>query len=72
MDTYTIMRVFAASWALVALMLFFIGVVIWAFRPGSRRLHDDIARSIFRNDKRPAPEAAAPTSPPVNQPAKDA
>jgi cytochrome c oxidase cbb3-type subunit IV len=33
--------------------VFFIGVVIWAFRPGSRRTHDDVANSIFRNDERP-------------------
>jgi cytochrome c oxidase cbb3-type subunit IV len=58
MDTYSIMREFADSWALLALFVFFIGVWIWAFRPGSRPVHDDIAKSIFRNDLKPAPDTA--------------
>ncbi|MGA0776844.1 MAG: cbb3-type cytochrome oxidase subunit 3 [Gemmobacter sp.] len=29
-------------------------MVFWAFRPGSRAVHDAAARSIFRNDDRPA------------------
>lgn len=55
MDTYSIMREFADSWALLALFAIFIFVVIWAFRPGSRDLHNDIAHSVFRNDDKPAP-----------------
>ena len=35
-DTYSILREFADSWALLALTAFFTGVVLWAFRPGSR------------------------------------
>jgi cytochrome c oxidase cbb3-type subunit 4 len=54
METYTLLRAFADSWMLLAMTLFFIGVVIWAFRPGSRRVHRDVANSIFRNDDRPA------------------
>jgi len=57
MQTYSFLREFADSWMLLALTLVFIGVVIWAFRPGSRKTHDDAATSIFRNDTRPAPEA---------------
>ena len=56
MQTYSFLREFADSWMLLALTLVFIGVVIWAFRPGSRKTHDDAATSIFRNDTRPAPE----------------
>ncbi|MHA6344203.1 cbb3-type cytochrome c oxidase subunit 3 [Roseivivax sp. CAU 1761] len=52
-DTYSLLREFADSWALLALFLFFMGVILWAFRPGSRRLHDDAAASIFR-EARPA------------------
>jgi cytochrome c oxidase cbb3-type subunit 4 len=37
METYTAMRHFADSWALLAMTLFFVGVVIFAFRPGSRK-----------------------------------
>ncbi len=36
MDTYHILRDFADSWVLLACSLFFVGVVVWAFRPGSR------------------------------------
>ena len=54
METYTWLRAFADSWMLLLMTLFFIGVVLWAFRPGSRKTHDDVANSIFRNDDRPA------------------
>jgi cytochrome c oxidase cbb3-type subunit 4 len=66
METYTFLRAFADSWMLLFLTLVFVGVVIWAFRPGSRPLHDDAAASIFRNDDKPAGGAdhgpAAPAS----------
>lgn len=58
MDTYSLMREFADSWALLALFTCFLGVVFWAFRPGSRALHKDIAQSVFRNEDKPAPEPA--------------
>jgi cytochrome c oxidase cbb3-type subunit 4 len=64
MDTYSLMREFADSWALLALFVIFLGVVVWAFRPGSRAVHDDIAKSIFRNDQKPAPDAAQETPTP--------
>jgi cytochrome c oxidase cbb3-type subunit 4 len=54
MDTYGLLREFADSWALLALTLVFVGVVVWAWRPGSRRLQDEAATSIFRNDVKPA------------------
>lgn len=54
METYSFLREFADSWALVALTLIFLGVVAWAFRPGSKPLHDDAASSIFRNETKPA------------------
>ena len=53
METYTTLRAFADSWAMVALFLFFIGVIFWAFRPGSRRVHEDSANMIFRNEDEP-------------------
>ena len=58
MDMYSLMREFADSWALLVLFVVFLGVVLWAYRPGSRAVHDDIAQSIFRNDLKPAPDAA--------------
>ena len=54
MDTYSLLRQFADSWMLILMTLLFLGVVAYAFRPGSRKLQDDAANSIFRNDKRPA------------------
>jgi cytochrome c oxidase cbb3-type subunit IV len=56
METYTLLRSFADSWHLLFMTVFFVGVVVWAFRPGSRRVHDDVANSIFRNDDRPLAE----------------
>ena len=56
MDTYSLLRQFADSWALLALFVFFIGVVIWAFRPGSRRVHQDTADIPFRHEDAPAPD----------------
>jgi cytochrome c oxidase cbb3-type subunit IV len=54
METYTALRAFADSWHLLFMTVFFIGVVVWALRPGSRTVHRDVANSIFRNDDRPA------------------
>ena len=56
MQTYSLLREFADSWMLLALTLVFLGVGVWAFRPGSRKTHDDAAASIFRNETRPAPD----------------
>ena len=54
METYSLLREFADSWMLLLLVLIFLGVVFWAWRPGSRKLHDEAATSIFRNDLKPA------------------
>ena len=54
METYSLLREFADSWALLSLFAVFLGVIVWVWRPGSRRVHDDAANSIFRNDKKPA------------------
>ncbi|CTQ34618.1 CcoQ/FixQ family Cbb3-type cytochrome c oxidase assembly chaperone [Jannaschia rubra] len=51
METYTFLRQLADSWVLLALTLFFLGVVFWAFRPGSRALHDDAASVPFRDEE---------------------
>ncbi|WP_413868523.1 cbb3-type cytochrome c oxidase subunit 3 [Albidovulum sp.] len=57
MDLYSLLREFADSWALLALFLVFITVVVWAFRPGSRRVHDEIATIPFRHEDKPARDA---------------
>ena len=50
METYTFLRELADSWVLLALTLFFIGAIFWAFRPGSHQVHADAANIPFRND----------------------
>lgn len=54
MDTYSLLREFADSWVLLALVIFFLGCVVWAFRPGSRETHKDTAQIPFRHEDRPA------------------
>ena len=54
METYTFLRQLADSWALLAMFAFFVGIVIWAFRPGSRKIHEDTANIPFRHDDKPA------------------
>ncbi|MDF3605548.1 cbb3-type cytochrome c oxidase subunit 3 [Paracoccus sp. DMF-8] len=55
METYSLLRQFADSWFLLAWVLFFVGVGVFALRPGSRAIHRDAAESIFRNETHPAP-----------------
>ncbi|MBU2891521.1 cbb3-type cytochrome oxidase subunit 3 [Celeribacter halophilus] len=55
---YHILREFADSWVLLAMFVFFIGAVIWAFRPGSRKEHRDTADIIFRHEDKPAEKEA--------------
>ncbi|MFT5066922.1 MAG: cytochrome c oxidase cbb3-type subunit 4 [Yoonia sp.] len=50
MDTYSFLRELADSWVLLLMTAFFIGAIVWAFRPGSRAIHDDIANIPFRNE----------------------
>ena len=59
METYSLLRQFADSWMLLFLFLFFIGVVFWAFRPGSTKTYEDAANIPFRNADKPASESAA-------------
>ncbi len=59
METYSLLRHLADSWFLLAMTLGFLGLCLWAFRPGSRSRHDEAASSIFRNDDRPADAPAA-------------
>ena len=54
METFNQMQEFAQSWALVFLTVVFVVAVAWAFWPGKSRQQDDAARSIFRNEDRPA------------------
>ncbi len=59
MDTYTLLRQFADSWMLLAMVLFFLGAVLWALRPGSGPVQRDTAEIPLRNDTLPGTDAAA-------------
>lgn len=48
---YDNMRQFADSWGLLALFLFFIGVVIRVFWPGRQKAMDEAARIPLEDDK---------------------
>ena len=54
METYSFLRELADSWALLGMFAFFLGIVIWAFRPGSSAVHEDTANIPFRNELKPA------------------
>ena len=50
METYTAMRHFADSWGLLAMALFFAGVVVFTLRPGSKTAADDAASIPLKED----------------------
>lgn len=58
MDIYSILREIADSWVLLGLFTFFVGAIIWVFRPGSRPVHSDAADIPFRHEDQPAQEEA--------------
>ncbi len=53
MDTYTTLRHFADSWMLLAMFLFFIGILLWIFRPGANKIYKDTSEIPFRHETRP-------------------
>ncbi|RBI71477.1 cbb3-type cytochrome c oxidase subunit 3 [Roseovarius sp. TE539] len=54
METYSLLREFADSWMLLFLFVFFIGVVIWVFRPGASKTYENPANIPFRHEDKPA------------------
>ncbi|MEM1276042.1 MAG: cbb3-type cytochrome c oxidase subunit 3 [Pseudomonadota bacterium] len=53
MDTYSILRAFADSWFLLAMTTFFLGMVLYTLRPGSKEFHDHLAKTPLRNETLP-------------------
>lgn len=49
---YHSMRAFADSWGLLYMTVVFVAVVLWTFRPGSRKAGNDAANIPFREDQR--------------------
>ncbi len=54
MHIYESLRHFADSWVLLVLTAIFVGVILYAFRPGSRPVQHEAATVIFRNEDAPA------------------
>ena len=50
---YQTMRTFADSWGLLFLVIVFVVVVIYTFRPGSKKEADKIARIPLKDDDDP-------------------
>lgn len=62
-NLYTVTRQFADSWGLLGLFVVFCLVVLWAFRPGTRKTYEDISNIPFRHEDKPArAETAAEAS----------
>ncbi|MFV0513585.1 MAG: CcoQ/FixQ family Cbb3-type cytochrome c oxidase assembly chaperone [Jhaorihella sp.] len=66
MEDYTFLRQLADSWGLLLLVLVFVGVVVWVFRPGSRKTHRDTANIPFRHEDRPAQYPSAEDDTPAD------
>ena len=50
METYTALRQFADSWALLAMVLFFLCAILFVFRPSARHLADEAAQIPLKED----------------------
>jgi len=55
METYSVMRQFADTWGMLAMFLFFVGLVLYVVF-GRRAGYRDAANSIFRNEDAPKDE----------------
>lgn len=57
MEEYTFLRTLADSWGLLAMFLFFVGMVIWVLLPSRTPVHDESKTIPFRHEDAPAPDA---------------
>ena len=49
-STYETLRHFADSWGLLAMVLTFLTLVAWPFRPGARSANEAAKTMIFKDD----------------------
>ena len=49
-STYETLRQFADSWGLLAMMIAFLALAAWPFRPGARKRNEDAANLIFKDE----------------------
>ncbi|WP_092838457.1 cbb3-type cytochrome c oxidase subunit 3 [Roseovarius lutimaris] len=59
METYSLLREFADSWMLLALFAFFVGMVVWVFRPGATKKYENPSNIPFRHEDKPASDGDA-------------
>lgn len=48
MDDYSTLRQLADSWGLVYLVAVFVGVIVFTFRPGTKKRAEEIAQIPFK------------------------
>lgn len=49
-STYEALRHFADSWALLVMVVVFVALGAWPFRPGAKSANEEAERIIFRDD----------------------
>lgn len=49
-STYDTLRHLADSWGLLAMLVVFVALAAWPFRPGARAANETAARLIFKDD----------------------
>lgn len=49
-DTYDTLRHLADSWGLLAMVIVFICLCLWPFRPGADHRNNDAANAIFKEE----------------------
>jgi cytochrome c oxidase cbb3-type subunit 4 len=50
-STYDALRHLADSWGLLAMLVVFVGLAAWPFRPGARAANETAAHMIFKDDE---------------------
>lgn len=53
MEKYTFLRELADSWVLLAMTLFYLGIIVWAFRPSAKKIHKELASLPLRDEAYP-------------------
>ncbi|WP_375255484.1 cbb3-type cytochrome oxidase subunit 3 [Yoonia sp.] len=53
MENTSLLTQMADNWLLLWLFTMFVVAVLWAFRPGSRAVHEETANIPFRNEDQP-------------------
>ena len=48
---YDFLRLLADSRGMLSILLIFIGIIVWVFRPGTKELYKDISDIPFRNEE---------------------